>query len=191
MSNSIIDCFNRYGAVNCYEGTDKTTTHAYGDVYDALFTPLQSSATNILAIGIAGGFGCQAYSDYFTHAQIYGLDISDFRAAIVRANPRIHVDIGDVKSNAIIQRIGSRLYDFIIEDASHLPEDQIQHFYDYCKFVKPGGYYVIEDVHGAYLTRLQNTLEPIAILNGFELVIHDLRSQKGRFDDILFVFRKV
>ncbi len=188
---SIVDSFNRYGATDCFEGTDKTTTHAYGEVYDALFTPLKDTATHILEIGVAGGLGLQAYSEYFTHAQIYGVDIVDRCKPIVRTNARIHVDIGDAKSAALLRKVGAYTYDCIIEDASHIPEDQIQHFVDYCKFVKPGGYYVMEDVHEKHMARIRTALEPVAAAQGFTLTVHDLRSRKGRFDDILFVFQRI
>ena len=82
-------------------------------------------------------------------------------------------------------------YDIIIEDGSHLIEHQIQHFKDFSKFIKPGGIYIIEDVKSNdFYDLLQSTHEKSKELD-FELVIYDLRNNKGRYDDILFVFKKI
>ena len=81
-------------------------------------------------------------------------------------------------------------YDIIIEDASHKLEDQIQHFKDFSSLINPGGIYVIEDVPESAMIQLKNETEAYGNLQGFTLVIHDLRNIKNRFDDILFIFRR-
>ena len=82
-------------------------------------------------------------------------------------------------------------YNIIIEDASHSLSDQIRHFFDFSKFVKEGGLYIIEDVHQDNLKNLDEVLQPIALENGFTLIIYNLCHIKNRFDDILFVFKKL
>jgi hypothetical protein len=96
---------------------------------------------------------------------------------------------GDAKSPQIINYY-KKTYDIIIEDASHLLDDQVCHFKDYSDFVNPGGYYIIEDVHQDNLDILKNILEPIGKYKGFTLTVEDLRKNKKRFDDILLIFKK-
>jgi len=55
----------------------------------------------------------------------------------------------------------------------------------------PNGYYIIEDVHEVNMNPLKEALEPVAKAKGFIFEIVDLRSVKNRFDDILFVFKRV
>jgi hypothetical protein len=97
---------------------------------------------------------------------------------------------GDAKLSSIINHLNKQ-FDVIVEDASHELDDQICHFKDYSDFVLPNGYYIIEDVHEVNMNPLKEALEPVAKAKGFIFEIIDLRSVKNRFDDILFVFKRV
>ena len=97
---------------------------------------------------------------------------------------------GDATLHEVVTHY-NKMYDIIIEDASHLLDHQVCHFKDYSDFVKPNGYYIIEDVHENNLETLIKILEPIAQSKGFSLTVEDLRINKNRFDDILLVFKKI
>jgi len=101
----------------------------------------------------------------------------------------IHIHIGDATLQDTVEYFNNT-YDIIIEDGSHLPEHQIQHFKDYNKFVKNGGVYIIEDVAGKNLEVVKTKTTEIANNNNFTTEVIDLRNKKNRFDDILIVFRK-
>jgi hypothetical protein len=186
---SIIDIFRKYSAIETTKGTDKITSHSYGEVYDSIFTPFKTSATDILEIGISGGFGLQSYVEYFTNATIYGMDITMLSNTAILSNPRIKIHIGDATRLENVHYFGKQ-YDIIIEDASHLPEHQIQHFQDFCGLLKPGGYYIMEDLNQAHFDRVSAATKQIADQNGLTMTVHDLRNVKGRFDDIMLVFQK-
>jgi hypothetical protein len=181
---------SKYSSIDTRFGTDKITSHSYGDAYNNLFSERKDSCTKILEIGISGGFGLKAYSEYFTNADIYGLDIEDSIVADIKNNSNIHICIGDAKDNSIINTFPYE-YDIIIEDASHIPADQIQHFKDYSQFVKPGGIYIIEDVNQNALNSVLNETSHHASQNGFTVELIDLRHIKNRFDDILIIFKKM
>jgi hypothetical protein len=180
----------KYEAVNTEYGTDKNTTHSYGPVYDDIFLKYKSTTGNILEIGISGGFSLLAYADYFQNATIYGLDIQDICGPFVKMNSKIKLQFGDAKSDRVVSSYNNMLFDIIIEDALHEPEDQIRHFMDFHKFVKPGGTYIIEDVNQCFLDRVSSVLKPYAEYHDFSFEVIDLRNKKNRADDILLIFKK-
>ena len=108
----------------------------------------------------------------------------------IKKNPRINMKFGDAKSHDVVTYFNN-MYDIIIEDASHLLDDQVCHFKDYSDFVKPNGYYIIEDVDENSLEMLITLLEPVFQYKGFSLTVEDLRKNKNRFDDILLIFKKI
>lgn len=184
------DLLHKYGSNNTTYGTDKNTTHSYGNVYDLIFKDYKDTCNTLLEIGFDSGASLQAYSEYFTNAMIYGIDIKDTSMPFIKSNTRITTFIGDATKSESINAF-NKSFDIIIEDASHLPEHQVEHFKDYSGFVNKGGLYIIEDVNQDNLDCLKETLEFLALQNGFSFSVVDLRSIKNRFDDILFVFKKL
>lgn len=180
------DILQKYSSIDTRYGTDKMTSHSYQDVYNELFYKYKNTCRNILEIGFDGGFALQSYSEYFMNAIVYGIDIKDNRASNV--NPNIKVYIGDACSDESINHFNTE-FDIIVEDASHLPEHQIQHFKDYSKFIKKGGVYIIEDVHENAINRVVNEISSYA--SEFTYKIYDLRHIKNRFDDIMIVYTKI
>ena len=187
---SFVELANKYGSVSTSHGTDKNTTHSYGPIYESIFSPIKNTAKSILEIGFDSGKGLQVFSEYFTNATIYGIDIKDNCLQDVKTISNIHMIFGDAKSPSIIGHF-KKQYDVIVEDASHELEDQICHFKDYSDFVLPNGYYIIEDIREHHANALKAALEPVALSKGFLFEIIDLRSIKNRSDDILFVFKRV
>ena len=171
-------------------GTDKGTTHAYDTVYEKIFEPYRNNNIKLLEIGLYGGADLLAFNEYFSNATIYGIDITDSNLMKeLNDYKNIHIHIGDATLQETVDHFNTT-YDIIIEDGSHLPEHQIQHFKDYNKFVNKGGIYIIEDVAESNLENVKAKTTAIANENNFTLEVHDLRKIKNRFDDILLVFTK-
>lgn len=169
-------------------GTDKNTVHSYGKIYDMLFKNMPH-LTSLLEIGFDSGASLLAYAEYFTNAIITGLDIQDNRHPQVLSHSRIRTIIGDATQDNIISSFKTS-FDIIIEDASHILFYQVKHFHDYNHLVTPGGLYIIEDVAENNMENLKEHLKDAAEEYKFDMFIVDLRNQKNRFDDILFVFVK-
>jgi len=56
--------------------TDKNTVHSYLDLYQTLLVNKKETAKNVLEICIAhGGGSIKLWSDFFTNANVYSLDI--------------------------------------------------------------------------------------------------------------------
>ena len=53
-------------------------------------------------------------------------------------------------------RLAGREFDIVIDDASHVNTHQIAAFGHFWPLVRPGGWYVIEDVHASYWGRAYN-----------------------------------
>jgi cephalosporin hydroxylase len=189
MGRTLIELFEKYKGNTCFDGTDKLTTHSYGDIYTNIVSHIEPISPNILEIGIAGGYGIKAFSEYFPAGNIFGIDIEDRVEQSIKQISNINLHFGNALLPETIHHFDVS-YDLIIEDASHIPEHQIQHFEDFCKCMKQGGYYIIEDVHEVYFDRVNDATAAIANANGLTQAVYDLRHIKGRFDDILLVFKK-
>jgi len=98
---SFVEIANKYGndthGDSTSHGTDKNTTHSYGPIYESLFSPIKNTATAILEIGFDSGKGLQLFSEYFTNATIYGIDIRDTCLQDVKTISNIHMVFGDAK----------------------------------------------------------------------------------------------
>jgi hypothetical protein len=128
--------------------TDKgVTVHHFTEVYELFFSPLKSTATRIFEIGIAGGGSLEMWRDYFRKATVFGIDIY----------PKTEMDSDRIKTFVADQSDRSQLaafidkfgggYDIIVDDGGHSMEQQQVSIGYLFKYLKPGGYYVIEDVH--------------------------------------------
>lgn len=107
-----------------HRGTTKNVTHSYGDVYDKLFVLNRDSCERILEIGADSGFALDCYTKFFTNATVYGIDLNDRIPETIKSNPRIQFTHGDAFNKDVLQKLPMQ-FDFIIEDASHLLQDQI------------------------------------------------------------------
>jgi cephalosporin hydroxylase len=171
--------------------TDKNTKHSYLPVYDALFTSVRESAKAVLEIGIQRGGSLGLWRDYFPTATIYGIDIADqITAPGVRGNERIVALWGDAYDPTFVRTEltdKSTRFDIIIDDGPHTLESMVAALSLYIPLLVPGGIIVIEDVRKIKWISHLRAATPIKLREHIE--VHDLRTSKGRFDDILFVIR--
>lgn len=140
-------------------GTDKSTAdHGYCAVYDELFTHLRHEPIQLLELGIHKGASLRMWADYFDHPQrwIYGID----RAPADPCGERVLTTVGD---QAHVPE-GDWDLDVIIDDASHISSKTIASFTVWWKLLKPGGYYVAEDLVTSYdpsnYTHLEASVDP-------------------------------
>lgn len=141
-------------------GSDKFGSHYYTAHYDSCFAPLRNLPLHLLEIGIggyenpvAGGASLRMWKDYFPLAQIYGLD---WHAKPGVAEDRIKTYQGSQADPITMARILSdapeQAFDIIIDDGSHRSEHVIATFLMMFQHVKPGGWYVVEDIQTSYWT---------------------------------------
>lgn len=187
----LTEVLQKYSTVDTCEGSDKITTHSYGDLYDAICAPWrQKPDLTILEIGVSGGAFLRVLSEYFQpSARIYGIDVDLSNARFAAGLPNVRVFQRDGCLPETAAELGKQ-YDLIMEDGSHMPEDQERTLDAFAPYLKEGGIYITEDIHEINAPRLRQSLAGIAGRHGLVMEWHDLRKNKGRFDDIVAVFRR-
>ena len=175
--------------------TDKNTIHSYFHIYDKLFTPIRSTAKNILEVGIPAftyknGGGLLLWKLYFENANIYGVDTlsQDRLYDIIKKEKKI---ITYTETDAYSQDFVSSLmsknvkFDVIIDDGPHTLDSQCKFIELYSPLLNEHGILVIEDVPDIYRIDIFKELTPQHLKPYIQ--VYDLRHIRNRFDDILFV----
>lgn len=125
----------------------------YFDIYDRFFRPYIGEAAKVLEIGIQNGGGLQILNKYLQNASIHGVDI-DARIQNLNLDKNIRVHNFDITdTNAIQNHLANLQFDIIIDDGSHVCSDVINTFYTLFSLLRPGGVYLIEDLHTSYWER--------------------------------------
>lgn len=125
----------------------------YFQQYELEFGYLRANVDiRLLEIGIQNGGSLECWSKYFgTGSEIVGIDI-DTKTSFLDYEESIKNYVGDATDAAWLKLFCDKEADFdvIIDDASHLNQDIINTFTLIFKKIKPGGIYVVEDVHACY-----------------------------------------
>jgi len=137
---------NDLDALGILRETDKSSlSHDYLRHYERVFGHLRQKEFTLLEIGIWRGGSAFVWEDYFEKAQIIGVDIRPECAEY--AGGRREVEIGSQADAAFLNDIGQRRKPLvIIDDGSHLADHVILTFRTLFKHLRPGGYYIVEDV---------------------------------------------
>ena len=138
------------------KGTTHMCGHTYTDYYNKIFAPYKFSGSpfNLLEIGLNrdnqdSAPSLQIYREFFgSTVNLYGMDIHpDFKKLDDPEN-NTHILIGDQSKVAdLVDLIGGRQYDIIIDDGYHASKHQQVSLSVLWHYLKPGGVYVIEDLH--------------------------------------------
>ena len=120
-------------------------------LYEKYFSSLKNSKINILEIGVEGGDSLRIWREYFTNANICGIDIDkkDFKI------DNTEILQGDQSDKNFLKTLIDKYknFDIIIDDGSH----QAKHINTSFKFLFPylnnNGIYVIEDLQTSYFPR--------------------------------------
>ncbi|TIT78230.1 MAG: hypothetical protein E5W57_12000 [Mesorhizobium sp.] len=132
-------------------GSDKWAT--YFATYDSHFARYRQQPITLLEIGVQNGGSLEIWGKYFKSAtRILGCDIDDRCSELTFQDDRIAVFIGDANSVETREAIlaDTATFDIIVDDGSHMVSDVIQSFALYFPSIKPGGAYVVEDLHTSY-----------------------------------------
>ena len=174
--------------------TDKNTSHSYLPLYDKLLISKKETAKNVLEVGICEGGSIKLWSDYFTNANVYGLDSMNIENVWegIKNNEKIilHTSIDAYDNDFFINNFLNKniLCDFILDDGPHTLESMKQFIKLYSKIMTDDGILIIEDVtYLDWIDILKN--EVPENLKKF-IKFYDLRSNKNRGDDIVFIIDK-
>jgi len=133
--------------------TDKShDDHKYVDLYSMLFDGIRERVVNLTEVGVAAGQSLGMWHDYFPRADVWGLDISEYNlgvaASTLESQRRVHLRYANSQSASSIAALGLEhgSMDIIIDDGAHdAPSNELT-LLTLWPYLKPGGYYCIEDV---------------------------------------------
>jgi hypothetical protein len=174
--------------------TDKNTSHSYLPLYQKLLENKKNTALNVLEIGIYSGGSIQLWSNFFSNATVYGLDILNIQDNWYNIinNDKIKLftstdayDFEFFYNNFFKKNIK---FDFMLDDGPHTLESMIKFIILYSHLMTDDGILIIEDVQyieWVYILKecVPEHLKPFVI-------VYDLRENKGRYDDIVFTIDK-
>jgi hypothetical protein len=175
--------------------TDKNTSHSYLPLYQKLLVSKKETAKNVLEVGInEGGGSIKLWSDFFTNAKVYGVDIITvdkiwegiknkdniiIYASTDAYNPYFFVD------NFLNKNIK---FDFMLDDGPHTLVSMIRFIKLYSNIMTDDGILIIEDIQSwDWIDKLKETV-PDHLKKYIKT--YDLRTNKNRYDDIVFTIDK-
>lgn len=145
-------------------GSDKDR-NGYSSLYNALFLALKQAPVSLLEIGIGTmlpghssmkgympdtyqpGASLRAWRDFFPTGDVHGMDV---QPDCMFSEPRITTHMCNSTEaescRAWIEAHPDLTFDIIVDDGSHWDQHQLATLAHLFPLVKPGGFYVIEDV---------------------------------------------
>ena len=174
--------------------TDKNTTHSYLDLYQELLISKKETAKNVLEVGIQKGGSIKLWSDFFTHARVYGIDImntEDLWEGIRNKENIILYTSTDAYNNDFFTSHfldKNIMFDCMLDDGPHTLESMKQFIKLYSQILTDDGILIIEDVQSydwldILTDEVPEELKPF-------IKTYDLRVNKNRYDDIVFTIDK-
>ncbi len=135
-------------------GTDKGSgggryghPHLYMPIYASYLAKLRMAPLRLLEIGVDAGASLRMWEGFFPNARIVGIDNNPAAAAF--ASARSIVAIGDGTDAAFVTDVVRRHFDgeidIVVDDATHVLQDQLAILQTLFPYLRDGGYYFIED----------------------------------------------
>lgn len=159
MTAALAELFEKYG-------TDKVRS-GYHDTYEELFGPKRFDIRSVLEVGIGTlvpgaassmvgyaadhyrpGGSLRAWRDWFPNAQVWGIDPqpdTQFQDDRIVTRLADSTNVGQTDA-----ALGDATFDIIIDDGDHQPASQRATFSNLFRRLRPGGFYVIEDVGASF-----------------------------------------
>ena len=132
-------------------GTDKSSLHHdFLRLYESFLSPLRDRTLRLLEIGVWTGQSLRTWAEYFPQARVVGVDINP--GARQFAGGQVAVEIADQSDAAQLAALAEAHgpFDVVIDDGSHVWAHQILTLRTLLPSVRPGGFYVLEDIDTSY-----------------------------------------
>jgi 8-demethyl-8-alpha-L-rhamnosyltetracenomycin-C 2'-O-methyltransferase len=199
MKTELCELFEKYYSDKC----PQLGLHSYSPIYYEYLSEYKETFLDIIEIGVGNkelmgrylgenyqiGASLKAWRDFFVNASVYGLDIrkdvlfKEDRLACFYTDQGSEVELENA-INEIKKYKGdeSLLFDLIVDDGSHRFDHISTSFNCFSKYVKSGGFYIIEDVFMKKIDVLRERLNE----KDFELV----KIYSGSNSDGFVLYRK-
>jgi len=139
------DLFDKGTGGNCHKWEH------YIEIYERYLARFVGTRCTYLEIGVQRGGSLTLIRDYLgPEARIIGVD-ADPRCAVVR-DAGFEIHIGDQADAKFLSRLAKDTapYDIIVDDGGHVADQQITAFFGLFPHLKPGGLYIVEDLHAHF-----------------------------------------
>lgn len=169
------------------KGTEYYEKHGYTEVYDK-YIPEKGKFT-LLEIGVWHGDSLRMWEEYNPELVIHGVDIDPSVRNFMHSTDKSKLHIGDQSNKDFMEDVivASGVPDFIIDDGSHQHAHIVASFKILWDYLRPGGYYFIEDLHASYAQR-EETIK--AIVNWFVSNERKYTSMDSFCNDKLLIIQK-
>ncbi len=127
--------------------TDKShKVHNFAQFYDRHFAKLREKPLTLLEIGVGRGASIRMWRRYFTNAKLFAVESETRRG---RWFLGAKVMVGRQEDREFLKQVAEHTgpLDILIDDGSHRVDDQQITLGAAFPFLKPGGYYILEDIH--------------------------------------------
>lgn len=131
--------------------TDKRYWHRYLPEYERLVFSNLTEPSMILEWGVLDGASIKFLSQRFPKSAIVGVDILSYKDSWPHSSFISYekVDQGNTEEvRSLYAKYGQ--FDLIIDDGSHKQDHQANCLKRAIQWMRHGGYYIVEDVHGDY-----------------------------------------
>ena len=180
-----------YHDINGHEkdgGTDKDTFHSYIEMYERFLAPMAEKQITLMEVGIQYGGSMLLWQDYLPAAKCIFLDnIDSVHSNIYQKlnNKRCKLlfqDAYTVDSVKQVKKLAPLGLDIAIDDGPHTLDSQCLFLALYLPLLTEGGVAIVEDVQDvSWFDALEQQVP-----EGYVYERIDLRSVKGRYDDLVF-----
>lgn len=125
-------------------GTDKAHYHLFTEHYDDVFSLYKNP--RILEIGVANFSSIAMYLEYYEKPYVVGMDIESKDNFL---SDKWKFIKGDQTNIVDLQKcvLDEDLFDIILDDGGHTMKQQQITFGFLIDYVKPGGFFILEDLH--------------------------------------------
>lgn len=209
MNSITIDssqCRSELCVICAESGTDKSPytahghRHPYTAPYSLLFEPIRKKARKFAEIGVFRGASVLSWRRFFPlSTRIYGFDNDAANVQNIAGYqwPNVIADMMDASQTSSIQEALMRhtqdgeLFDVILDDASHNPDDQVKVIRTGLQFLKQGGLLIVEDIFRERsiepYERILNEVKEFVSFHTFIVCDHQNRFSPGWNNDKLLV----
>jgi SAM-dependent methyltransferase len=190
----------KYPTDKCpYNNNKDLHRHAYTSIYNLLFSNIRYNNLRIGEVGILDNHSMLCWREFFPNARLWGFEWFDNKLdkAIsdnIQNCDYIKMDV--TNTNSIEEGLSyvGRYFDILIDDSTHVFEDQIKFINVAYKHLKPGGILIIEDIfinanEEDYFKEL-NHLSDYFSSATFIFANHDLKHSPGWNNDKLLVLHR-
>ena len=182
-----------------YNNDKNLHKHAYTAIYNLLFSNIKYNNIKLGEVGILDNNSMLSWREFFPNAELYGFEWFDnkLNKAISDNIPNctyLKMDVTNSVSIELNLLFSQGKFDILIDDSTHIFEDQVKFINVAYKYLKPGGYLIIEDIFiNAEEEDYEKAIEPLSEYFSdvtFIYANHVLKYSPGWNNDKLLVLHR-